>query len=55
MKTQTNKITSLKKLTIARINPKAMHKIQGGECEPTNGDTGSHNTFCECEPGQHRY
>lgn len=52
-KQQHNKI-GLKKLTIASINPKAMIMINGGECIVTDGDTGTHPSFCYgCGPTTH--
>lgn len=35
MKDQNEKTLSLEKLTIARVSRKAMSKIQGGDCLPT--------------------
>ncbi|WP_160114746.1 hypothetical protein [Aquimarina sp. AU474] len=56
MKKQVNNIINLKKLTIARINPGMMCKIQGGECNPTDEDMGTHESFCMgCGPTTNRY
>ncbi len=46
MKKEQNKTISLKKLTIARINPSAMHKIHGGDCIPTEVE----NSINHCPP-----
>ncbi len=48
MKKQQNKSIRLQKITIARINPKGMQKIYGGECQVTVDDTDSHFTHCTC-------
>ncbi|WP_298541997.1 hypothetical protein [uncultured Aquimarina sp.] len=49
MKTKQRNTITLKKLTIAKINPNTMIKIKGGECDPTKPDTGSHDTMCDCD------
>lgn len=48
MKTKQEKTISLKKLTIAKINNYSMRKIQGGDCDPTEPDTDSHWSHCNC-------
>ncbi|MDY8137012.1 hypothetical protein [Aquimarina sp. 2201CG5-10] len=48
MKTKQNKIITLKKLTIAKITTDGMKKINGGDCDPTEPDTGTHWSHCNC-------
>ncbi|WP_164914090.1 class I lanthipeptide [Aquimarina sediminis] len=52
MKEYQNKRISLKKITITKINLSTMRMVKGGECNPTDDDTGSHESHCVCQSGQ---
>jgi len=49
MKKQTNRKLSLKKLAIARINPKSLHMIKGGDCFPTDPTWDEHESDIYCD------
>ncbi|WP_299220890.1 hypothetical protein [uncultured Aquimarina sp.] len=49
MKTKEQKVITLQKLTIAKINTNSMYKIKGGDCEVIEPDMGTHESICLCD------